>query len=76
MEGRVDFLLVDLGDEIDFVEIDKNYDGILYLNGDFKVTDYDDDYQFIMFVNIEPGNTLVRYRLACLGGKQRIKCYI
>tara|TARA_R110000868_G_scaffold100129_11_gene275501 strand:- start:9125 stop:10804 length:1680 start_codon:yes stop_codon:yes gene_type:complete len=55
------FILVDLDQEIIDVELDRRYQDRIYFNAEFKVTEADDSARFVMFVGVEPGNTMLRY---------------
>ncbi len=55
------FVLVDLDQEIIDVELDRRYQDRIYFNSEFKETGADDSARFVMFVGVEPGNTMLRY---------------
>ncbi len=61
LEGLNGFLLIDLDEEIDSVDIDSGYERKLFLTSKFKVTSQEEDYRYILYVGVEPGNTLVHY---------------
>lgn len=54
-------LLVELDENTDSIDIDHNYVDRIYLSERFKEVDEGDDYRFILFIGVEPGNTLVQY---------------
>jgi vacuolar-type H+-ATPase subunit F/Vma7 len=54
-------LLVELDESTDSIDIDHKYVERVYLSENFKEVDEGDSYRFILFVGVEPGNTLIQY---------------
>ncbi len=54
-------LLVELDDSTDSVDIDHKYIERVLLNDRFKQVEEGDDYRFVLYVGVEPGNTLIQY---------------
>jgi hypothetical protein len=62
LEGYGGFYLVEMGDQMEDVDIDGKYEYRLYLDDQFKTVGADQA-KFILFVGINPGNVLVKYLL-------------
>ena len=54
-------LLVELDEVTDSIDIDHRYVERILLNDRFKKVEEGDDYRFILYVGVEPGNTLIQY---------------
>ncbi|PIK14305.1 hypothetical protein [Halobacteriovorax sp. JY17] len=54
-------LLVELDESTDSIDIDHKYVERILLNDRFKKVEEGDDYRFILYVGVEPGNTLIQY---------------
>ncbi|ATH09435.1 hypothetical protein BIY24_16245 [Halobacteriovorax marinus] len=54
-------LLIELDESTDSVDIDHKYVERILLNDRFKKVEEGDDYRFILYVGVEPGNTLIQY---------------
>ncbi|WP_372653543.1 hypothetical protein [Halobacteriovorax sp.] len=54
-------LLVELDESTDSIDIDHKYLERILLNDRFKTVEEGDDYRFILYVGVEPGNTLIQY---------------
>lgn len=54
-------LLIELDESTDSIDIDHKYHERVHLNERFKIVDEGDDYRFILYVGVEPGNTLIQY---------------
>mgnify|MGYP003665559727 CR=1 FL=1 len=59
LEGYGGFLLVNTMDNIDDLDIDNRYEHRVFLNSKFEVVSRDNEYSFIMFMGVEPGNSTV-----------------
>jgi len=55
-------LLFDLEEDIDIVEIDQDYTIKLFFAETFKQVREEEDYRYVMFVGVEPGNVLSTFR--------------
>ncbi len=55
------YLLVDLGSEIDSTDIDGKYKKKIYLDHKLKEARVDTEYQYELYIDVEPGNTLIKY---------------
>lgn len=65
IQGGGSHLLIELDDKTEDVEIDesKNYIAKLYLDNNFRTVLRDDsDYQYILFVGVEAGNSIVKFK--------------
>ncbi len=62
LEAQGGFLLVQLDSQMDAVEIDANYEAKIFLSKSFKVVEEAEDYDFILFAGVKPGNTMLSYR--------------
>lgn len=54
-------LLVELNESTDSIDIDHKYVERILLNDRFKQVEEGDNYRFILYVGVEPGNTLIQY---------------
>lgn len=54
-------LLVELDESTDSVDIDHKYVERILLTDRFKVVEEGDNYRFVLYVGVEPGNTLIQY---------------
>ena len=54
-------LLVELDESTDSIDIDHKYIERVHLSETFKEVDEGDNYRFILFVGVEPGNTMIQY---------------
>ncbi|WP_127715507.1 hypothetical protein [Halobacteriovorax sp. HLS] len=54
-------LLVELDENTDSIDIDHKYVERIYLSENFKEVDEASNYRFILFLGVEPGNTLIQY---------------
>jgi hypothetical protein len=61
LEGLNGFLLIDLDESIDSVDIDSSFEAKIFLTDNFKVTAEEEEYRYILYVGVEPGNALVHY---------------
>jgi hypothetical protein len=61
LKGLGSYLLIDLGEKGIDVDIDKKSEGRTFLNEDFKVTTQESSYKYILYVGVEPGNSVVRF---------------
>ncbi|MCK5882429.1 MAG: hypothetical protein KAG61_01975 [Bacteriovoracaceae bacterium] len=68
LKGLGGHLLVELDDSVVDIELDAAYETKLYFDGDFKLVDFNADYSFVLYVGIEPGNSMISY---LLDGKRR-----
>lgn len=55
------YLLIDLGETLDTVSIEAKYSKKIYLDNKFRVAKNDTEYRYEFFLDVNPGNTLVRY---------------
>lgn len=65
LRGLGGHLLVELDEKTEDVELDKEikYEAKLYLNKQFKVVSRSSyDYNFVLFIGVEVGNTIVNFR--------------
>jgi hypothetical protein len=64
IRGLGGHLLLELNDNVDYVEIDhQHYEAMLYLNDSLKDVGIDGDYHFVLYMGIAPGNIQVRFLL-------------
>lgn len=61
LRGEGSYLLLDLGELGIDVDIDKKSEARTFLNEDFKVTTQESSYKYILYVGVEPGNSVVRF---------------
>lgn len=61
LSGEGAFLAVQLDDEIKNVELDKPIEAKLFLDRDFKIVAQDKNPQFVLFIGVAPGNTMIGY---------------
>lgn len=61
LKGLGSYLLIDLGEKGIDVDIDKKSEGRTFLNEDFKVTTQESSYKYVLYVGVEPGNSVVRF---------------
>ncbi|OUR92929.1 hypothetical protein A9Q84_20685 [Halobacteriovorax marinus] len=54
-------LLIEMDESTDSIDIDHKYHERIHLSEKFRVVDEGDDYRFILYVGVEPGNTLIQY---------------
>jgi len=60
--GNESFLLVELDRATEDVDIDAKYSGKVFLNSKFKVVNRaDSDFNYILFVDAMPGNTIINF---------------
>ncbi len=57
------FLLVDLGEHLDDVDIDREYQGRFFLNQNFKVVDALKDCRYVLYAGVDAGNVLIQFLL-------------
>ena len=57
------FLLVDLGEHVDDVDIDRGYQGRFFLNQNFKVVDALKDCRYVFYTGVDAGNVLIQFLL-------------
>ncbi|EQC43470.1 hypothetical protein [Bacteriovorax sp. Seq25_V] len=55
------YLLINLGEEIDSTSLDGKFKKKIYLDHNLKEARVDNEYQYELYIDIEPGNTLIRY---------------
>ena len=60
IEGVGGFLLIELDEQIDKVDIDAKYDGKIYLSENFKELEAASDAYYILYLGVNPGNTLLK----------------
>lgn len=61
LHGEGSFLLVQLDDEIKNIELDKPSEAKLFLDKDFKIAAKENNPQFVLFIGVAPGNTMIGY---------------
>lgn len=61
LRGIGSYLLLDLGEKGIDVDIDKKSEARTFLSEDFKVTTQESSYKYILYVGVEPGNSVVRF---------------
>jgi hypothetical protein len=61
LEGYGGYLLVDIGDQVEDVDIDSEYEQRIFLDEKFKSVTIDKEFHYILFLGITPGNALVKY---------------
>ncbi|MFT6068721.1 MAG: hypothetical protein ACJAT2_003398 [Bacteriovoracaceae bacterium] len=61
LKGLGSYLLLDLGEKGIDVDIDKKSEARTFLNEDFKVTTQESSYKYVLYVGVEPGNSVVRF---------------
>ena len=64
--GQGGNVLVKVPDLVEKVSIDANYERKLFINSSFNEVDIDDDYVYVLFLGVDPGNVLLSYTLADL----------
>ena len=57
------FLLVDLGENLDDVDIDREYQRRFFLNQNFKVVDALKDCRYVFYTGVDAGNVLIQFLL-------------
>ncbi|MBT3585512.1 MAG: hypothetical protein HN509_11445, partial [Halobacteriovoraceae bacterium] len=62
LRGQGGFLLIEMEEEVDQIDVDKNYEAKLFLNQKFEVVNEEGAYNFILYIGIEPGNALLSYK--------------
>lgn len=60
-ENYGSYLLIDLGDSLDTVSIDAKFAKKIYLDNKFRIAKNDTEYRYEFFLDVRPGNTLVRF---------------
>lgn len=61
LHGEGAYLAVQLDDEIKNVVLDKPYESKVFLDNHFKIVAQDKAPQFVLFIGIAPGNTMIGY---------------
>lgn len=59
--ARGAYLLVKMPRTANSIEIDRTYEAKIFLTRDFKVVEQEDDYEYVFFVGVSPGNVLMTY---------------
>lgn len=72
LQGQGGHLLVQLDSRVDTVEIDSYYEAKVFLNKNFKVVEQSEEHDFILFVGVKPGNTLLSAKTFRDGNAQKI----
>jgi hypothetical protein len=62
IEGQGGFLLVEIDDQIDTLDIDTNYEAKILYDEKFKEVDTMIDATFALYLGVAPGNTLLKMR--------------
>jgi hypothetical protein len=62
IDGIGGFVLIELDDEIDTLDIDTNYDAKINLNKKFKEVGALEDAMYVLYLGVAPGNTLLQIK--------------
>ena len=52
---------MELSDSTESVNVDGAYEGLLYFNREMRSVGQSDDYNYLLFVGVEPGSTTIEY---------------
>ncbi len=63
IEGHGGFLLVDLGEHLDDVDIDQEYQSRVFIDENFKIADLQRNYRYVLYSGVKAGNIVIRYLL-------------
>ncbi len=59
--GRNSLLVIRLDENVLDADIDHKYEAKIYLDNKFKEVKINEDYEYIIFVGADPGNTMISY---------------
>ena len=62
LEGRGGFVLIELDDETESVDLEGPYEAKFYLGSDLKVLSEERDYRYVFFVGVSGGNKLLGFK--------------
>lgn len=60
--ARGAYLLARMPRTANSLEIDRTYEAKIFLNDDFKVVEQEEDYEYVFYVGVSPGNVLMTYK--------------